>query len=564
MLLFRCLLGRHIVSDIYRIFKEFNVKLIFSKLSTLNSFAKVSRLMVTAILCGIFSACGGGGGGGGNQFTQSSSSSSSSASDSLATWQSGVFKPQANFANKCAAPRTGIDPATNKAFADTKGTVLDENNFLRSWSNDTYLWYSDITDVNPASYSDPLKYFALLKSNAKTASGNNKDNFHFTYESSEWYDLSESGVSAGYGFEFSWGSSTPPRSLIVAYTEPGSPAANIKRGAKLIKVDGSDFVNGNTQQIVDVINAGLFPEALNEAHEFTFQNVDSSIQTVTLQSASVTKTPVQNVKILDAANGDKVGYFLFNDHIKTAELGLSNAINQLQGVKDLVLDVRYNGGGYLYIASELAYMIAGNNIKAGSFFEKTAFNNKHTTTDINGNALETTPFYGGSQENGAFPTLNLKRVYVITSGDTCSASESIINGLRGIGVEVIQIGSKTCGKPYGFYPQDNCGTTYFTIQFKGVNYKEFGEYSDGFIPSATDNDKDLIKGCTLGDDLSHALGDTAEKNLATALNYRASGSCTLPVSSASSRLQKTTASDELSNVTGTLNKAPGLTNRIMK
>jgi len=68
----------------------------------------------------------------------------------------------------------------------------------------------------------------------------------------------------------------------------------------------------------------------------------------------------------------------------------------------------------------------------------------------------------------------------------------------------------------------------------------------------------------LGDDLSHALGDTAEKNLATALNYRASGSCTLPVSSASSRLQKTTASDELSNVTGTLNKAPGLTNRIMK
>ena len=58
---------------------------------------------------------------------------------------------------------------------------------------------------------------------------------------------------------------------------------------------------------------------------------------------------------------------------------------------------------------------------------------------------------------------------------TCSASESIINGLRGVNVQVIQIGSTTCGKPYGFYPEDNCGTTYFSIQFKGVNAAGFGE-----------------------------------------------------------------------------------------
>ena len=58
---------------------------------------------------------------------------------------------------------------------------------------------------------------------------------------------------------------------------------------------------------------------------------------------------------------------------------------------------------------------------------------------------------------------------MLTGDNTCSASESIINSLRGIGVEVIQIGLTTCGKPYGFYPQDNCGTTYFSIEFKGVN-----------------------------------------------------------------------------------------------
>ena len=55
--------------------------------------------------------------------------------------------------------------------------------------------------------------------------------------------------------------------------------------------------------------------------------------------------------------------------------------------------------------------------------------------------------------------------------------------LRGIDIEVIQIGSTTCGKPYGFYGLDNCGTTYFTVQFRGVNAKGYGDYSDGFSPS---------------------------------------------------------------------------------
>jgi carboxyl-terminal processing protease len=162
------------------------------------------------------------------------------------------------------------------------------------------------------------------------------------------------------------------------------------------------------------------------------------------------------------------------------------------------------------------------------------------------------------------PELDLPRVFIITSGNTCSASESIINSLRGIGVEVIQIGSQTCGKPYGFYPQDNCGTTYFSIQFKGVNEKGFGEYSDGFVPSASDNGMDLVKGCSLGDDLSHVLGDPTEKNLATALSYQATGSCTLASGITGAKLQKMSSDNVLSDVMGSLNKAPGLTNRIMK
>ncbi len=85
----------------------------------------------------------------------------------------------------------------------------------------------------------------------------------------------------------------------------------------------------------------------------------------------------------------------------------------------------------------------------------------------------------------ALPALNLSRVFVLTTASTCSASEAIINSLQGVNVQVIQVGSTTCGKPYGFYPADNCGVTYFSIQFQGVNAKNFGDYPDGFTPQNT-------------------------------------------------------------------------------
>jgi hypothetical protein len=128
------------------------------------------------------------------------------------------------------------------------------------------------------------------------------------------------------------------------------------------------------------------------------------------------------------------------------------------------------------------------------------------------------------------PTLGLSRVIVITGADTCSASESVINSLRGVGVEVIQIGSQTCGKPYGFYPQDNCGTTYFSIEFKGVNAQGFGDYTDGFTPANALNLNGGVSlpGCDVADDYKHALGDTNEAELATALAFAANGALACP------------------------------------
>src|SRR5262249_53344810 len=115
---------------------------------------------------------------------------------------------------------------------------------------------------------------------------------------------------------------------------------------------------------------------------------------------------------------------------------------------------------------------------------------------------------------------------------TCSASESIINGLRGVDVSVIEVGGTTCGKPYGFYPQDNCGTTYFSIEFQGVNAKNFGDYPDGFSPTnATGTVGVTIPGCAVADDFTHALGDPREARLSAALGYRGNQSC--PAASAS-------------------------------
>jgi len=162
----------------------------------------------------------------------------------------------------------------------------------------------------------------------------------------------------------------------------------------------------------------------------------------------------------------------------------------------------------------------------------------------------------------ALPYLNLTRVYVLTGPDTCSASESVINSLRGVGVEVIQIGSTTCGKPYGFYPADNCGTTYFSIQFKGVNAIGFGDYTDGFAPQngATTGlaAGAVLPGCAVGDDFTHDLGSPSEARVAAALQYRAGGGCP-----SSSGFAPTGPVKLRSTTNGRVYKSPFLSNRIL-
>lgn len=504
--------------------------------------------------------CGGGGGGygGGNNPPPSG-------------WTAGVFQPSTNYDAMCLAPRSGIDPF-GQPWPDVSGTTTDENNWLRSWTNELYLWYAEVPDLNPAAYPTTAAYFDLLKTSATTPSGNPKDQFHFTFPTDEWIALSLSGQQAGYGAAWIILSGAPPRQLVVAFTEPGSPAAtapaDLVRGAEVLFVDGVDLVNDNTAAGVDTLNAGLFPSAASQSHTFTVRDPGGAQRTFSMTSIIVTSDPVQNVTTIATAAGP-VGYMLFNDHIATAELDLINAITTLQAaaVTDLVLDVRYNGGGFLDIAGELAFMIAGPARTAGQTFELLQFSDKHPTRDpVTDELLAPIPFHQTSQgfsgpANQALPTLNLARVFVLTGPFTCSASESIINSLRGVDVEVIQIGSRTCGKPYGFYPFDNCGTTYFSIQFKGVNAKNFGDYADGFTPqnSVVGTAGERIPGCSVRDDFTRQLGDPLEERLAAALAYRTGSTCTvLP----SGLARATLAGPEVAD--GVMYKSPWHENRILR
>jgi C-terminal processing protease CtpA/Prc len=523
----------------------------------------------------LLAACGGGGGGGA---PAPGGGAPPGGGGSSSGWVPGQFMAASNYKDMCQNPRAGIDPATGIGYPDLPGSTLDENNWLRSWSDDTYLWYDEIVDIDPGNYANPVSYFDRLKTFAESSPGVPKDKFHFTYDSAAWAALSQSGVSVGYGVTWATLAAVPPRDVAVAYSEPNTPAgdAGLAHGDRILSIDGWDVVNDNSSAGVDAINAALFPASSGEMHSFEVLDLETqNTRFVDLTSGAVTSTPVQHTGTVMSPDGATVGYLLFNDHLATAQEGLIDAVESLVavpgGIDDLVIDIRYNGGGYLVIASQLAYMIAGPGPTLGRNFELTSFNDKHPVTNpVTLNPIVPLPFvsetvdFSGSATDPPteLPTLNLSRVFVLTGGSTCSASEAIINGLRGVGIEVVQIGETTCGKPYGFYPTDNCGTTWFTVQLRGENDAGFGDYTDGFAPSGSSSSTDTSPpGCAVPDDFDHRLGDADEARLATALHYRDNSACPVaPLSPKPSGLSKLSSGERPEPI---IMKPEGLSNRIL-
>ncbi len=452
---------------------------------------------------------------------------------------------KATFVDKMAQQCSPNNPYRNDiaTIIKTKGSLETEKRWLTDYFQYSYLWPEQsssqnfayfINDTLPNFYESIDSYFGSLISQIKTTTGNYVDRFSFTLPTKQWQDLSESGIEPGYGIEWLRASDYTPRRWQITLVQPNSPAAlaGLQRGDTLLKIGNVDFVNSNLSADIDTINAALFPAlGSHQTFQFTLKPIGNAAnKVVSLTPSNTTEIdPVPMVKSF-INNGTKVGYIAFHDHIVPSEKKLIAGINTLKNdnVTDLVLDLRYNGGGYLYIASQLAYMIAGPGNVGDKYFEKLKYNSKR----VNDNNQEALPFYNLSSDDIPvdLPTLNLSKVYILTSKTTCSASESIINSLRGIGVQVYLIGNQTCGKPYGFTGKDNCGISYFPIEFKGVNATGFGDYADGFIPSTSSATNSAnVRGCNgISDDLTRQLGDPDENMLKTALAYRNSGNSICP------------------------------------
>ncbi len=424
----------------------------------------------------LLAACGGGGGGGSSNSTPATSTASPTV-DQLA--------------NIC--------------------TVAGEKAWELAHLNDVYLFYRDIVPVDPAAYATPEAYFnALLVTS--------RDRFSFVEPQSVADAFFVAGQDIGYGGVFKFDTSNRLR---VGFVDVGGPLAlqSVARGAEITTIQGIAVSSMSTS----TANGYLFPTTVGVSLTLTVLDAGATVpRTLTVSSANVTENPVPLAQVIpsDSTNpaSPKVGYLLFNDHIATSESELVNAITSFQagGVSDVVLDLRYNGGGYLYIASELAYMLGGSRIATNATFEKLLFNDRHP--EKTANPANTVPFYTTSTGGQALPTLNLQRVFVITAPGTCSASESVINGLTPF-VQVIRIGGTTCGKPYGFIQTNNCGNAYFAIQFQGVNNVGFGDYTAGFAPT-----------CVVPDDFGRVLGDRNEGRLSASLAYSRSGACPVTAS----------------------------------
>ncbi|MEJ6022516.1 S41 family peptidase [Ramlibacter sp. PS4R-6] len=373
----------------------------------------------------------------------------------------------------------------------------DQRASLMAWMDDLYLWNgqrapADLAARDMAGFFDSMLYRPL-------------DRYSFAQTTASFDSTFNSGTRVGYGYSISL---DPAGDLRVRFVEPLSPVAalGMKRGDRILSIDGF-----TPQQVL----AGALPVVTTEGVLRTFVIIDATgaQRTIEVHSRLFVLTPLAEWKILDGVRDGqpvKVGYLAYHQFVFYNVTLLGFAIDRMAqaGASEMVLDLRYNGGGSVATSRDLASFISGATAE-GKVYTRLKFNAQNADQDVD------VPFMTAAQRY-ARPLEGLKRVFVITSGGTASASELLINGLRPY-MQVVLVGDTTYGKPYGFIPRNTCGTTYNAVNFEAVNALGAGGFSAG-----------IAADCTVPDDFDHALGDTQEGRLKTALDYISTGRCTAP------------------------------------
>lgn len=328
-------------------------------------------------------------------------------------------------------------------------TGLEIEEFIYAGMNEIYLYKADVSVLADeyfgtedekldylAGFSSPESLFERLKYSG--------DRFSFMTDDYKALEDRFNGVSsstAGMNFGLGRISGTDYIFGFLEYVIPNTPAseAGLTRGTVFTEINGQKMTLNNIESLLDLDS---FTINIGEVKDGTIMLTD---KTVTLNQEPYTANPVHLVKTLDVG-GKKVGYILYNSFIGNFDDELNDAFGQLksEGVSELVLDLRYNGGGSVETAVDLASMITGQ--FTGKIFMQEKWNEAYQAYFEKTNPERLINRFDSTIRTGeAINSLNLSKVYVLTSESTASASELIINGLEPY-IDVVQIGGTTTGK----------------------------------------------------------------------------------------------------------------------
>ncbi len=392
-------------------------------------------------------------------------------------------------------------PGARPAWAQAPScSPTGQSIFLRDTLQELYLWYRDLPEADPASYDSPEQYLAAVRRRPLDTSFS-----HVTSRVANDAFFSDSQF-VGLGLS----SAVVAGELRVLQVFPGSPAedAGVERGARIVAVDGRDvaatIASGGGDDVFGPAQAGL-------ELSLVFSTRGGEVRTARVTKRVVTIPTVSLTRVFDVG-GRKVGYLFFRNFVRPSVAALDDAFAALQqaGATDLVLDLRYNGGGLVDVASHLASLVGGAPLR-DQVFARSHHNDRNRRLD------ETIRFTNPER------ALRLDRLIVITTAASASASELLINGLRPF-IPVTIVGGRTYGKPVGQYALPFCDKVFAPVSFAMTNADGRGGYFEGLAPD-----------CAVADDLERELGDPTEASLAESLRVAASGACSRIVPNALAR-----------------------------
>lgn len=351
-----------------------------------------------------------------------------------------------------------------------------------------YLWNTTLPNVNIDSISTPQALLDTLR---------NKQYDRYSFLTSKTYmqQLFQQGAYVGYGVSFK-GDDQGNLRIAFLFSESPLVASGVQRGWIVKSVNGTTI----TPQ-VDV-TALLGNDQAGVSNTFVMSDTLGVDHTITAIKQTIDMNTVLDSRVIDY-EGEKVGYLAFESFVQTSTAELDTAFKHFSetGIDDLVVDLRYNGGGLGDVALQMASFMVGD-IASGRIFVR-----------YEHNALNTLMNRSYSISNGGYQ-FGLKRVFYITSGATASASEIMINGMKPI-IPVYLVGDRTYGKPVGMYEWDFKDYDYalLPICFSITNENHEGGYYTG-IPVDSPQP----------DDLTHVLGSPQEACLSAVLYYIKNGS----------------------------------------